>query len=176
MPLASLRSLRVALPVALALSTLTGAPAEAQTKKASIRIVGAKASGKLKKGETAQVDPKLARYKPVFKKLTYDRYAAKGAAVKREKAKATLTFSKLPLRHKAEVSWQPAKKGTKLRVSVTITRPAKLPKKGWVKVASLTVRVADGGHFLVKCAGAYPDGDLLLLFTASKAALGKDKD
>lgn len=166
------------LPALALLALLSPGPAAAQpqetTAKTSVRIVGAKATGKLKKGEKPATDPKLKRYAPVFSKLGYDRYApTKGSDVKSGASKAKHTFNKLPVGHVAIVTCQPAKKGKRLLVSVTVTRKAVPPEKVDVKVASMKVHVNDGGHFLIKCAKVYPDGDLLLVVTASTKTLTK---
>ena len=40
------------------------------------------------------------------------------------------------------------------------------PGDGRLKVVDVSVRTLPGGHVLINCKGAYPDGDLLLLVTA----------
>ena len=144
-------------------------PKKEAKKRLSVRLLAIKATGKLKKGERPAIPPDLRPYQAVLKRLKYDRYYPKGTHVRT--GKGEVAFPKLELKYAARVSVLKVLKAERLVLRMSVTRPAKLPKKGRVKVAELTVRVKSGGHFLIKCARVYPDGDLLFLVTAKLGLL-----
>jgi hypothetical protein len=142
---------------------------DAKPKTARVKITAVKASGKAAKGTKPAIPPELGPLKASLGKLPYDRYQFLLAPESTGVAKAPFKFEKLPEGHSAELTWQDHKApGDDLLVNVTISKPAKPPAKGRVKVATLKVRSKNGASFVVQCPGAYADGDLLLVVTATR--------
>ena len=158
------------LTVSLAVVLGLAGSADAQSSKSvRIKVSAVKASGKVAKGTKPAIPPDLEPIKGVLGKLGYDRYQYLMAPESRGAAGAPFEFKKLPEGHTASVTCSdyPGPSGD-LQLQVTIDKPAKAPAKGRVKVATMKVRVKSGASFAVKCPGAYADGDLLLVVTATR--------
>ena len=161
---------RLILPLTVVFGLATAVTAqEPKAKTVRVKITAVKASGKAAKGTKPAIPPQLGPVKEALGKLPYDRYQFLLAPESSGVAKATFKFEKLPEGHAAELTWEDHKApGSDLLVKVTISKPAKPPAKGRVKVATLKVRSKDGASFLIQCPGTYADGDLLLVVTATR--------
>jgi hypothetical protein len=123
-----------------------------------------KASGKREVDVEPRSDEKVRAYLPVLKPLGYDYYRGANAHLQRASRGKTLRYTKnLPLQFQAQAMWKRTGKDA-LELVVSLDRP---DRDGKLKrVLKAKVQARDGQHFVVRVAGAYPDGDLVLLMTA----------
>ena len=151
------------------------ASAQEPAAQCSLRVVCIKGSGLRKAPQKPAIPPELKRYQPLLRVLEYDRFSPvklpkRSKGLVRGEAGVEQTI-KLPLDHEATLSWRAAKEPGRLELKVRVTKAAKAPESKRKQVVKMTVSIKDGGHYVIKCTTAFPDGDLLLLVTASKAPL-----
>jgi hypothetical protein len=137
---------------------------------AKVQVTPVRASGKRAKDAKPAIPPELEAVREVLAKATYDRYLPEGKPVSKPlKAGAGAeVFGPLPQQHRILVSWKPEPKGKRLTLTVELQRTVKDGGGGPKRLALMTVHVPDGKSYLVKCPGAWPDGDLLLVVTAKR--------
>ena len=147
-------------------------PSQAQEPAGSlwVRVVAVSASGARAKDKAPALDPALKLFSAELTKLPYASYRALShpKPIKRLSASASGHW-KLPFTFESAVKGE--LRGGSLVLSMNITRAARPPKTQREQVASMTVKLKEGAHYLVKCVKGAPPGDMLLIVTASKRPL-----
>lgn len=141
--------------------------------QAEVRVTPVRATGKRAPDAKPAVPPELEAVREVLTKASYDRYVAEGDPVSRVgPAKAALEFPGLPQGYAAQIAWalEEAAEGEEPRLELTVTvKRSREPEQPPETVATMTVAIPAGQSYLIRCPGAWPDGDLLLVVTAKRA-------
>lgn len=142
----------------------------------AVRVVVVKGSGgQLGEKEEPELAPELAPWSEQLLKLDLRRYELLGRSEQRAAgpAAAPLRFE-LPVGHRLEASARAGQEEGKVRLVLEVTRPAPDPPAGAEppreRVVAMEVELRPGQPCLVRCAGALPEADLLLLVSAGPPA------